>query len=488
MTSSTPISEAVTRYQENLDRASRDLSNLQDLEALAQTMLEDQEQMPPEQVANFHRATSPGQFPRPGGPTQHGHWAHSYLKFMQDPNCHNAHRCLDEIAGQTQNSMGRHNPQDAALFTAALQMTLEHLPIPGEAGRGKKRQLAEPVEHLPAPGQDERAEQRHLVELAHAVARTQQGGQISQEAWARILQASVPAAAQELRDAFKPEKQGNHPAPGRDHLGRFRYQTRTVRELETAKAILEEALEQNALNEDDPAATEIQDAWDQHHETCRRESTVRCAFNAVPSDPVYAMAQQPRLTPSQAREMALAAQRVILKHQDGNETPRWLEEAATLTPPANRTITQHEVLQTRLQELADKHDSWFDRAVQFDDYGQPGNEEFEQLNREHARHMNRHASMMVAAATITAVHLAERRDAVLVAAAGTINWQARQELEMFQRHTDLSGRYGDQALSRLETAIAIIQCMPDQVLPQEERQLILEKDEQTRDSITKRRK
>lgn len=467
MSNRTHIANAVTQYRERRNQADRDLSNMQQLETLTQTLLQHQDNTDTKRVANFHRATASPQFLHTGKPTQHGHWAHSYVGFMQKPSYHGAHRCLNEIAEQTADNTGKHSPQDTALFNAALHATFNHLPDPAEAGRG---------------------EQHHMVELAHAVARTRYGDRISQEAWTPILRATVPAAAQELGAAFDPENQRSHPVPDWDRLGRFQYQTETLRALETAKTILDEALARNVLSKEDPTAIEINDTWEQHHETCRRESTIRCAFNAVPGDPLHALANPPRLTPEQTREMALAAHRILLEHQEWGETPDWLEQAATLRPPANTTLSQQESLGNCLQQLMSDHDSWFDQAVQFDDYGQPGNEEFERLNREHARHMTNYARIMVAAATISAVHLAEKRDAALIAAAGTINWQARQELEMFQRHTDLSGRYRDQALSRLETAIAIIQCMPDRVLPHEERQLILENDEQTRDSITKRRK
>ncbi len=492
MNNNTHIANAVTQYQARRQQAAKDLSNMQQLETLASTLQQSCGHMEPQQVANFHRAMVPDPFPYTRKPTQHGHWAHAYIDFMREPTYHGAHRCLEEIAGQTADNMGKHSPQEAALFTAALHITFNHLPDPAKASK---------------------SEQHNMVELAQAVSRTQHGDRMPQDSWTPIIKAATATAARELKSAGNPEENSpqdcepedrgaehisgrhhrperNRAVPGHDRMGRFQYQTGLLKALETAKTILGEALARNTLSNDDPTAIEINDAWNQNHETCQRESTLRCAFNAVPSDPLYALANPPQLTPRQAHEMALAAHQIILHHHDRDEVPNdrdevpnWLERAATITPAATITITQQDQLCKRLHQLMREYDSWFGQAVNFDDYGKPGNKDFERLNREHARHMTHYAHIIAAAATISAVHLEEQRDAVLVAASGTINWQTRQELEMFQKHTSLSGQHRAQALSRLDTATAIIRAMPDRVLPQESRKLILENDGQTRAGI-----
>ena len=65
---------------------------------------------------------------------------------------------------------------------------------------------------------------------------------------------------------------------------------------------------------------------------------------------------------------------------------------------------------------------------------QPKDDSFAKLETLHAEQSVLQASIIVAAARITDSEHATRRDAIMTAAAGTMNWQCRQEFNSYVKH------------------------------------------------------
>ena len=69
----------------------------------------------------------------------------------------------------------------------------------------------------------------------------------------------------------------------------------------------------------------------------------------------------------------------------------------------------------------------------------------------------------------------------MTAAAGTMNWQCRQEFNSYVKHAGpAAAQHRNAVLERLNTATAIVRAMPAQVIPAEQKQAILQHDDERR--------
>ena len=71
----------------------------------------------------------------------------------------------------------------------------------------------------------------------------------------------------------------------------------------------------------------------------------------------------------------------------------------------------------------------------------------------------------------------------MTAAAGTMNWQCRQEFNSYVKHAGPAAQHRNAVLERLNTATAIVRAMPAQVIPAEQKQAILQHDDERRQEI-----
>ena len=183
-------------------------------------------------------------------------------------------------------------------------------------------------------------------------------------------------------------------------------------------------------------------------------------------------------------QIAKTAQDIIAKHPNTNlPKAEWLAPfTANLRPAALDTVEQADLC-GRIDGLIREYNDWFDRTINFDDYSSPKDDNFAKLETLHAEQSVLQTSIIVAAARITDPEHATRRDAIMTAAAGTINWQCRQEFDSYVKHAGPAAHHRNAVLERLNTANAIVRAMPAQVIPEEQKQAILQHDDERRQQI-----
>ena len=144
---------------------------------------------------------------------------------------------------------------------------------------------------------------------------------------------------------------------------------------------------------------------------------------------------------------------------------------------------QQQELASKLGRLIRQYDPWHDSALNFDDFGAPSKRQVNELELMRAGQMTHYTRLIMAAAKIDHPELNARRDAITLAAAGSLNWQRRQEFDMFIRHASMGGAAATAALRRMDNASAVINLMPEPVIAEDGQRTVLENDQRRMNAI-----
>ena len=461
------IAEAAQYYQRRATDADADRRKIHRLGDFANAILHSGAHMGPHAVARYNRSRSTKDILRTKRPGAFGHWAEQYLQAIKEPSDQRCHNALESIAEQTASKEGKHTPGDAALFTAAAS------------------QLVAIIEEIP---QRDRADDQlgwtSTIELADAIARTDQADKLHTDLWRQLVQKATHMAIQNvIRKTHRDGADHKTALISVDSLGRTRYLTPNAASLQRAKRLAKQAIKNGIATPSHPNLIKLNQIATEHGPAWNEQSIQRCAFDAVCTSINYTLAEPSRLTPQQLNTFQDIALQVIDQHttasnQDDQATTASQREASAPAHQENRDLIRE------LDEAMREHNPWFDSTLNFNEHSRPDERAFKELEELHSKQMHRHADIIAKASTITLPELAEQRDAIIIAAAGTINWQCREEFDMYERHTLAMGPHRTAAfLQRLHNASEIIRAMPDTVLPSPDRNIILNHDQERRQKI-----
>ena len=464
-----PIIAADVRrhYAERMDRAQTQQAEIDRLLFRADGRLAAGEHIAETDVARFLRAHGGQNLLGPERPGEHGHWSTSYLHAMDEADYGSVNRALEDIAFQTADRDGRHRPADAALFTAAVELLV---PVA--------------FTHCSEPDLiDDITEGLSMVFLADGLART--GIAVADPAWhpflARAARLATTEANAEAHALRRPSSRNNH-----DDLGRHVYLVSPLDTIRRAQRIARIARQQGALADDDPALARFCQQF-QENEPLLEDETVRlCAFGLIHTSLNYHLAEPAKLNAEQIRALSEIAWRLHDRHsallEEGGRQPDPLKMPAMPTGRALDATAQSELVE-ELDRFSRTYNSWFDCTRNFDDYGRPGADEFRRLDVLHSEQMVRYARIILSAAQIADAEHADRRDAVILSAAGAVNWETREEFDMYVRHRGPAKAAAEGALERIDTATAVIAAMPDSVLSPRQRETALLHDRNRRHAM-----
>ena len=196
------------------------------------------------------------------------------------------------------------------------------------------------------------------------------------------------------------------------------------------------------------------------------------------------MAKPLRLPHQTIQNLTNIAREIFDRHQHTDEPKApWLKEfTAGHNPKALDESAQTELCQS-LDKLVRQYNAWYDETTNFDDYGRPHDSDFRRLDGLHAEQNALNSGIIIAASRITSAAMLDRRDAIIIATAGDINWQSRQEFQAYAKHASGTEQNRSQALQRLNDAYAIIAAMPTNIVSDAHKHIIMNHDEERRQNI-----
>ncbi len=466
MTASYSIIENTSEhYRNRVTKAAQDRQRIEQLQSLSEPLLNS---------SAGHNLADPARYHRQHGadddmlgtnePGSYGHWSLHYLYAFDDPSYYHFHQALEKLAEQTADKDGKHNAQDAAVFTTAatqiLATAVEHIQTLPEGNEGP-------------------------TTLALGLIRSAAPGVYPKDALETLASAAFRHAVRELLELHEnTSKRQLFTRIEYDDLGRTQYHTAILRAFMRANQLAETIKARYRFSPNDPDQQALSEIADTNLRQWTEQSVKICAFDAIPESHVHNMATPLNFSDADVATIAKTAQEVIAKHPNTNlPKAEWLGSFTNNKPLDTLDRTQQTDLCGRIDELMREYNNWFDQTNNFDEYNRPTDDRFAKLETLHADQSVLQASIIVAAARITDPEHATRRDAIMTAAAGTINWQCRQESDRYVKHAGPNDQHRNTALERLNTATAIVRAMPAQVIPAGQKQVILQHDDERRQEI-----
>ena len=463
-TSSSTIDSTSTYYRQRVANAENDQRRVERLESLSADRLHKDGGFNLADPARYCRAHGFEDILNNTQPGTYGNWARHYLSALDEPTFYRFDRTLEKLAAQSADADGQHTLQDAALFTTAASQILAAFT------------LNEPT----MTGQND-----GLVDLALGLIRSAQPGVHPHHQMETLTRAAFRQAVQDLLHLR--QDNNRHQLFTRlhyDDLGRTQYHTAILATLLNASILAETMSLRFRLSPDDPGLKELQHISTTNLHRWTEESVRLCAFDAISSSHLHHMATPLGFSDDVVSHIGNTAQDIIAKHPDISVSKhQWLTSLASNQPWNTLGAAAQHDLSHQLDQLMREYNGWSDHVINFDDYSSPKEENFRELETLHAQQSVLHASIMVAATRITQPAYAPRRDAIMAAAAGTINWQCREEFDTYEKHVGPAAQHRNAVLGRLNTASAIVQAMPAQVIPATQKQTILQHDQRRRSAI-----
>jgi hypothetical protein len=458
------IDNTSEHYRQRVAKATQDQQRVDELKSLSTALLN---------ASTGHHLADPARYHRKHGADDmlgaekmgsYGHWARHYLDAFHEPSYYHFQHALEKLADQSADQDGQHTPQNAATFTVAATQI-----------------LATAVQHMQTVPEDNDG----LVDLTLGLIRSAAHGVYPTHELEILTGTAFCHAVHELIKLH--ENTPKHQAFTRivyDDLGRTQYHTSIVRAFMRANRLEETIKARYRFSPDDPDLQALSEIADTNLRQWTEQSFRICAFDAISESHVHNMAAPLNFSAADVGQIAKTAQDIIAKHPNTNlPKAEWLVPfTANLRPAALDTVEQADLC-GRIDGLIREYNDWFDRTINFDDYSSPKDDNFAKLETLNAEQSVLQTSIIVAAARITDPEHATRRDAIMTAAAGTINWQCRQEFDSYVKHAGPAAHHRNAVLERLNTANAIVRAMPAQVIPEEQKQAILQHDDERRQEI-----
>ena len=451
-------------YRNRRAKATQDQQRIEELQSLSEALIDVSSSQKLADPARYHRRHGAEDILGIDELGSYGHWARHYLYTFDDPSYYHFHQALEKLADQSANEDGQHTAQNAAVFTTAANQI-----------------LATAVQQIQTLPEDNDG----LVDLTLGLIRSDAHGVYPTHELEILTGTAFRHAVHELIKLHEntPKRQA-FTRILYDDLGRTQYHTSIVRAFMRANRLEETIKARYRFSPDDPDLQALSEIADTNLRQWTEQSYRICAFDAISESHVHNMAAPLNFSAVDVGQIAKTAQDIIAKHPNTNlPKAEWLAPfTANPQPDALDTVEQADLC-GRIDGLIREYNDWFDRTINFDDYSSPKEKQFQDLETLHAEESVLQASIIVAAARITDPEHTTRRDAIMTAAAGTINWQCRQEFDSYVKHTGPAAHHRNAVLERLNTANAIVRAMPAQVIPTDQKQIILQHDDERRQEI-----
>ena len=467
MTSSNsiPIIDSTSEHYRNyVAKVKQNQQRIEELQSLTDSLLNSSAGHNLADPACYHRQHGAEDILGTDKAGSYGHWALHYLYAFDDPSYYHFQNALEKLADQSANEDGQHTAQNAALFTTAATQILDT--------------AVQQIQTLPK-------ENDGPVNLALGLIRSAPPSVYPTQELEILTSAAFRHAVHELLELHEntPKRQ-LFPRTEYDDLGRTQYHTNIVRTFMRANRLAETIKARYRFSPNNPDLQALNDIANANLDQWTEQSVKICAFNAISENHVHNMAAPLNFSVDDVAAIARTAQDIIAKHPN-TKLPKaeWLATFAANQPLALLNTAEQTDLCSRIDGLMREYNNWFDQTLNFDDYGSPKEKHFQDLERLHAEQSVLQASIIVAIAHITNPEHATRRDAIMTAAAGTINWQCRQEFDSYAKHAGPTPMHRDAVLERLNTASTIVRAMPAQVIPTDQKQVILQHDDERRQEI-----
>ena len=462
--SSSIIHSTSEHYRNRVAKVQQDQQRIENLQSMSESLLNSSAGHNLADPARYHRKHGNDDMLGTEKMGSYGHWALHYLDAFDDPSYYHFHHALEKLADQSADQDGQHTEQNAAVFTTAATQI-----------------LATAVQHMQTVPEDNDGP----VNLTLGLIRSAPPGVYPTHELEFLTGAAFRHAVHELLELH--ENTPKHQLFTRteyDDLGRTQYHTNIVRTFMRANQLAETIKARYRFSPNDPDLQALNDIANANLNQWTDQSVKRCAFDAIPESHVHNMAAPLNFSNADVAAIAKTAQDIIAKHPNTNlHKAQWLAPFAANQPLDTLNTAKQTSLCGRIDELMREYNDWFDRTLNFDDYSSPKEEHFQDLETLHAEQSVLQASTIAAAARITDPEHATRRDAIITAAAGTINWQCRQEFDSYVKHVGHNDQHRNTVLERLDTASAIVHAMPTQVIPAEQKHVILKHDDERRRAI-----
>lgn len=396
----------------------------------------------------FHQAANPNANPHEGI-NQHWHWAARYLKAIREPTFNNAHRALIEISRQTAGPNAEHSREDSALFTAAARALIIRTQLPQE----HTGDIPPNVAH-------------DIVDFAAAIVRCSNDNSFPQHILEPLITTALNVAVSNLSQFLDDSTAASTIQHSPDLSGWTVFATRAYTHIQRANTIALCATHHRLVENDHPDVAALRAINESHLAEWRRIHLRHCAFDAIPSDVVRYISTPPQLTAYHVIQLAKAAREIIAMHQNAVPNPEtdhlqvWVDH-----PDIDRvTDDRQRQLAEELDALIRARDSWMEVVTGINEEEYEDGKGFEELQQYHHWSMTHYCRIIIAASLVELPELAVQRNAVILAAAGAINHQCRDELDSYLRHAPRGEHLDRQARQRLHHASAIVRAVPNSVL------------------------
>ena len=456
------IQETSNHYRQRVSQSQRDYNDIRQLQSMAQILANSQHNQKLADPARYHRSHGGEEIMGGNKPGSFDHWASNYLQALNEPSFDQFHRALTKLAQQTADPDGRHSEQNVTTFTAAASYLVKL-----------------------AIGTSNDQSTDGLVSFTLGLTRSAPMGTYSQTAMTTLITAAFHNAVKKLIElTLETQKRRDFHRMDIDDLGRTQYRTATLTALNRANRLANLAVDLKLLGATDADLAKLREISSTNLAQWTEQSVRDCAFDAISTNHVHYMAEPLDLTPQTVQDIANVAREIFHRHQDTNQPKaHWLNAIAADQNPADMDDSEQSELCQKLDKIIRQYNEWNDSTLNFDDYGQPKDTDFRRLDTLHDEQNLLHSSIVIAASRITAAPIIDRRNTIMVATAGNINWQSREEFDAYAKHASATDENRAQALERLNDAFSIINAMPAQIVPNDHKKIIMNHDQERRNQI-----